>query len=92
MDHLQARRHLVQRFFSLTGWPEETRIMIIAKLNNSIVEIVKYAHDVRFSQDKGWLLIDPDRGEPDMTGSTRESIKWIPASTRFEWVKSFNFR
>ena len=65
--------------------------MIFAKLDNKIVEIVKYAYDVRFSQDKGWLLIDPERGAPDMTGSTRESIKWIPVSTRFEWVKSFKF-
>lgn len=66
--------------------------MIIAKLNNRIVEIVKYAYDVQFSQDKGWLLIDPERGEPDMTGSTRANIKWYPANTRFEWVKAFNFR
>ena len=49
--------------------------MIIAKLNNRIVEIVKYAYDVQFSQDKGWLLIDPERGEPDMAGSTRANIK-----------------
>jgi hypothetical protein len=65
--------------------------MIVAKLNNKFVEIIRYAYDVRFSQDKGWLLIDPDRGEPDMTGSKRASIKWVPASTRFEWVKIFKF-
>ena len=63
--------------------------MIIAKLNNRIVEIVKYAYDVRFSQDKGWLLINADEiiGKPNTL-----AVKWYPANTRFEWVKVFNFR
>jgi len=66
--------------------------MLVAKLNSQIVEIVKYAYDVQFSQIKGWLLIDPEVGAPDMTGSTRANIRWVPATTRFEWAKTFKSR
>lgn len=56
-----------------------------------IVEVVRVATRVQFSADEGWVLIDPELGAPDMTGSTRANIKWYPASTQFEWVRNFNF-
>jgi hypothetical protein len=63
--------------------------MKIAKIaaTGKIVELVRVAREVKFSDEIGWLLIDPDLGAPDMTGSKRPNIKWIPASTRFEWVR-----
>jgi len=64
----------------------------VAKMGNKIVEIMRYAWEVQFSPDKGWVLVDPELGAPDMTGSTRANIKWYPATTRFEWIRSFNFR
>ena len=63
--------------------------MLVAKLNGRIVEIVRFAWEVQFSQDKGWLLINADEivGKPDTI-----AVKWVPVSTRFEWVKAFKFR
>jgi len=64
--------------------------MKVGKLaNGKFVEIVRVAERVQFSDSLGWILIDPDMGKPDMTGSTRPNIKWIPISTRFEWVRDF---
>ena len=50
-----------------------------------IVRILKHQDTVGFSPDSGWLLIDvnPGRRHP-------ENIKWIPDSTKFDWVREFN--
>jgi len=70
------------------GWHYNSD-MKIAKIaaTGKIVELVRVAQEVKFSDELGWLLIDPDLGAPDMTGSKRPNIRWIPASTRFEWVR-----
>lgn len=58
----------------------------IAKIERTgrIVEILKHRDQVNFSDEQGWLLINihPDKRSPE--------LKWIPASTRFEWVKEFS--
>ena len=61
-------------------------------MGNKIVEIVKFARDVKFSQDKGWLLINADEviAKPN-TLPTTLNVKWVPSTTRFEWVRTFNF-
>lgn len=59
---------------------------MIAKIGNKIVEVVRVAETVAFSSDRGWVCIC---GEPGKTDSL--SIKWVPATTRFEWIKEFNF-
>lgn len=64
---------------------------VVAKMGDKIVEVMKFAWNVQFSEDKGWLLIDPDVGAPDMTGSIRANMRWVPATTRFDWVRLFNF-
>lgn len=62
-------------------------MMMIAKMTDGrIVEIVKFAHHVGFSPDKDWVMICFDF---DKINRRREQVKWIPASTRFDWVKEF---
>jgi hypothetical protein len=60
-------------------------MFLMAKIEKTdkIVRIIKKQQTVQFSNDRNWLLIDtdPSRFEP--------SFKWIPANTRFTWVKPF---
>lgn len=60
----------------------------VAKLNNRLVRVVKYADSVQFSDARGWVLVTPD---VDMPERKQREFKWVPASTRFEWVRSFAF-
>lgn len=63
--------------------------MKVAKLEatDKIVQILRVTARVQFSNLVGWILIDPDLGASDMTGSTGSNLKWIPATTRFVWVR-----
>ena len=63
--------------------------MKVAKITDTgrIVQILRVVDRVQFSDSLGWILIDPDLGARDMTGSTGANMKWIPASTRFDWVR-----
>ena len=53
--------------------------------SGKIIRILKKAHTVPFSDEKNWLLVDTDPGK----GNNGLGIKWIPADTRFEWVKPY---
>ena len=63
-------------------------VITLGKLEKTgkIVQILKRAHTVAFSKDKDWILIDTDytRGKKSI------GQKWIPASTKFSWVKEFS--
>ncbi len=61
---------------------------IVAKLNGKLVEIVKIADEVQFSNTRGWVMICSDFEQPERKKS---QFKWLPASTRFEWVRKFAF-
>jgi hypothetical protein len=63
-------------------------VITLGKLEKTgkIVRILKKAHTVAFSKDKDWLLIDTDFAR----GKNSVGQKWIPASTKFSWVKEFN--
>jgi hypothetical protein len=62
-------------------------MITVAKMtDNKIVEIVKFAETVIFSEDKGWMMVCFDFDKPDRR---RVEVKWIPASTRFVWVNEF---
>jgi hypothetical protein len=50
-----------------------------------IVRIIRKQHSVKFSDKKDWLLIDTD---PEK-GNQGAGLKWLPASTRFEWVRPY---
>jgi hypothetical protein len=61
--------------------------MIIAKFRNKIVQIVRVAESVQFSQDKGWVFICFDF---DKINRRREQFKWMRASeVEFEWVREY---
>ena len=66
--------------------------MKIGKIESTgkIVQILKTVEHVHFSDERGWILIDPDLGKPDMGNSIRANMKWIPADTRFEWVRDIS--
>ena len=61
-------------------------MVIVAKMNNQIVQIVRYADTVTFSKEQGWFCICFDF---DKQNRRREQIKWVPATTRFEWVREY---
>jgi len=60
----------------------------IAKMEDRIVEIVRVADTVGFSAERGWIMICTDFEKIERK---KEHFKWIPASTRFEWVREFSF-
>ena len=53
--------------------------------SGKIIRILKKAHTVPFSDEKNWLLVDMDPAK----GNKGLGIKWIPADTRFEWVRPY---
>ena len=61
---------------------------IVAKMNDRLVEIVKVVDEVKFSNTRGWVMICMDF---EKTYRKRTEFKWVPAATRFEWVKEFCF-
>ena len=60
----------------------------VAKMNGKLVEIVKFADAVKFSTTRGWVMICIDWEQADRKKS---EFKWLPASTRFDWVREFCF-
>jgi hypothetical protein len=58
----------------------------VAKMNGKLVEIVKFADAVKFSNTRGWVMICIDWEQADRKKS---EFKWLPATTRFDWVKEF---
>jgi hypothetical protein len=60
----------------------------VAKFDGKIVEVVCVADTVRFSQERGWVMICTDWQQPERK---KQSFKWIPSATRFEWVREFKF-
>lgn len=63
-------------------------MMVIGKVNGKIVEVVHVADRVAFSKDCGWVCVCHDF---DQIKRRQQNIKWIPASTVFDWVREFNF-
>jgi hypothetical protein len=60
----------------------------VAKMNGKLVEIVKFADAVKFSNTRGWVMICMDFEQADRKKS---EFKWLPATTRFDWVREFCF-
>jgi hypothetical protein len=57
--------------------------VLVAKLNDKIVEIVKMAETVQFSNEKDWILISHQVNK-------RLSMRWLKASdVKFDWVRSY---
>lgn len=59
----------------------------VAKLKDKIVEIVRTARDVQFSDEKDWILINNEIAKPNSL-----AVKWVKAAeTKFEWVRDIHF-
>ena len=63
----------------------ESAMMGKIESTGKIVRIIRKQHSVKFSDQKDWLLIDTD---PEK-GDKGAGLKWVPASTRFEWVRPY---
>lgn len=61
---------------------------VIAKFQGKIVEIVRVAETVGFSTSNGWVMVCFDF---EKINRKREHFKWVPATTRFDWVRKFAF-
>jgi hypothetical protein len=61
----------------------------VAKMmDGRMVEVVRVADTVAFSDVTGWIMICMDWEKADRKKS---EFKWIPAETRFDWVRDFVF-
>ena len=57
--------------------------ILVAKLNDKIVEIVKVAETVQFSNEKNWVLISHEVNK-------RLSMKWLEVDkVKFDWIRRF---
>ena len=66
----------------------ETVTIVGKLLDGRFVEILRFAKQVQFSDQKDWLLIDPEIGRKKCA-----NLRWVPASTtHFEWVRPFRFK
>ncbi len=61
---------------------------VVAKMNGKLVEVVRVADTVEFSNTPGWVLICLDFEQADRK---KTQFRWLPASTQFEWVREFCF-
>jgi hypothetical protein len=62
--------------------------VIVAKIKDRVVQVIRITDEVAFSDEKGWILICMDWEQAERKKS---QFKWVPASTRFEWVRRFSF-
>jgi len=61
----------------------------VAKMmDGRMVEVVRVADTVAFSDAPGWIMICMDWEKADRKKS---EFKWLPATTRFDWVREFCF-
>ena len=61
----------------------------VAKMTDGrMVEVVRVADTVRFSPAPGWVMVCFDFEKPF---SKRDEFKWMPANTRFDWVREYTF-
>lgn len=67
---------------------KESIMMVVAKLNGRLVQVIRVVDSVAFSAEKGWVMICVDFEKPERK---KEQFKWIPAHTRFEWIRNFRF-
>jgi len=65
---------------------EFTQSPVMAKIERTgqIVQILRHEDEVKFSDERGWFLVNTEPGKRTGTG-----VKWIPDSTRFAWVRNF---
>ena len=57
--------------------------LLLVKWNNKVVRLVKFKHKVLFSDNTDWLLLQYPIHLPE----NKRFNKWVPLSTRFEWIR-----
>jgi hypothetical protein len=62
--------------------------VIVAKMKDRVVQVMRVADSVGFSKERGWVMVCMDWEQAERKKS---QFKWVPASTRFEWIRSFSF-
>lgn len=61
----------------------------VAKMTDGrMVEVIRVADTVAFSDAPGWMMICMDWEKADRKKS---EFKWIPTATRVEWIREFDF-
>ena len=64
-------------------------MITVAKMTDGrMVEVVRVADRVGFSPEPGWVMVCFDF---EKVYQKRTSFVWMPATTRFEWVREFVF-
>jgi len=67
---------------------EQTMITVAKMTDGRVVEVVRVAETVGFSPEKDWVMVCMDFEK--MYGK-RSEFKWVPAATRFDWVREYTF-
>ena len=62
--------------------------VVVAKVEGRVVQVVRVADTVSFSEERGWVMVCTDWEQPERK---KQHFRWVPASTRFEWVRTFGF-
>jgi hypothetical protein len=60
----------------------------VARFNDRFVRIVRTQEHVAFSPEPNWILVEFDIHLPE---HKRQQRRWVPADTRFDWVRTFRF-
>ena len=63
-------------------------IKVAKMMDGRMVEVVRVADTVRFSPGPGWVMVCFDFEKPF---SKRAEFKWMPSTTRFDWVREYTF-
>ena len=63
-------------------------MMVVGKMDGKLVEIVRYAEKVGFSDVRGWFCVCLDF---EQMKRRQQNVKWVRATTHFEWIREFNF-
>jgi hypothetical protein len=58
----------------------------VGKIKDSTVQIMRVTDEVAFSDQKGWIMICLDWQQAE---ARKSQFKWVPSTTRFEWVREF---
>ena len=60
----------------------------VARMGERLVQVVRVAERVGFSEDRGWVMVCLDWEQSERR---KQQFRWVPASTRFDWVRTFAF-
>ena len=66
----------------------DSMTVTVARMNDRVVEVVRVADTVSFSSERGWVMVCFDFEQSERKKS---QFRWVPASTRFDWVRTFAF-